>query len=147
MMKVSAYLLLLTFFSCNSNVINKSGESADRFVTKGKTVLVYSTAFNTSLRLSPTDTLQFTHMGQPVETQTCVFVDPAKTFQTFLGIGGALTDASAETFYKMPMEKQKELMAAYFNKESGIGYTLARTNINSCDFSSDSYTYIEEGDS
>src|SRR5690606_27161470 len=35
----------------------------------------------------------------------------------------------------------------YFDKESGIGYTLARTNINSCDFSSNSYTYVEEGDS
>jgi glucosylceramidase len=74
-------------------------------------------------------------------------VDPINTFQTFLGIGGALTDASAETFYKMPMAKQKELMTAYFDKEDGIGYSLARTNINSCDFSSDSYTYIEDGDS
>ena len=28
----------------------------------------------------------------------------------------------------------------------GIGYTLARTNIHSCDFSSGSYTYVAEGD-
>src|SRR5699024_1739668 len=28
----------------------------------------------------------------------------------------------------------------------GIGYTLARTNINSTDFSSESYTYVAEND-
>ncbi len=69
-----------------------------------------------------------------------------KHYQTFLGIGGALTDASAETFSKMPKAKQDELMQAYYDTQKGIGYTLARTNINSCDFSSGSYTYVTEGD-
>ena len=46
-------------------------------------------------------------------------MDPSKTFQTFLGIGGALTDASAETFYKLPRDKQQEIwFLAVF---SGIG--------------------------
>jgi hypothetical protein len=65
---------------------------------EGREVTVYTTAENSNYRLSATDTLAFKHMGQPLETQICVFVDPAKTFQTILGIGGALTDASAETF-------------------------------------------------
>lgn len=146
MNKIITFLFLLTLESCSSNVITNTN-SNQAFETKAKSVLVYTTAFNTNLRLTATDTLQFGHIGQPVETQTCVFVDPNKTFQTYLGIGGALTDASAETFYKMPMAKQKEFMDAYFDKENGIGYSLARTNINSCDFSSDSYTYIEDGDS
>ena len=85
-------------------------------------------------------------MGQPLETQICVFVDPARTFQTILGVGGALTDASAETFAKLPKAKQQELLNAYFNPHTGIAYTLARTNIHSCDFSSGSYTYVKEGD-
>jgi glucosylceramidase len=85
-------------------------------------------------------------MGQPLETQVCVFVDPAKTFQTILGIGGALTDSSAETFAKLPAPKQREILDAYFDSSKGIGYTLARTNIHSCDFSSGSYTYVDEGD-
>src|SRR5665811_1492621 len=53
---------------------------------------------------------------------------------------------STETFAKLPKKKQQELLQAYFDKEKGIGYTLARTNINSCDFSSGSYTYVTEGD-
>jgi glucosylceramidase len=113
---------------------------------KGRDVTVYTTADNSSHRLSATDTLAFKQMGQPLETQICVFVDPARTFQTILGIGGALTDASAETFAKLPKAKQQELLNAYFDVSKGIGYTLARTNIHSCDFSSGSYTYVNEGD-
>jgi len=37
-------------------------------------------------------------------------------------------------------------MTAYYSTDRGIGYTLGRTNIHSCDFSSESYTYVDEGD-
>jgi glucosylceramidase len=113
---------------------------------EGKEIEVYSTADQTNYRLSHTDTLTFKHLGQPLETQICVFIDPARTFQTMLGIGGALTDASAETFAKLPPARQQEILDAYFDVKTGIGYTLARTNIHSCDFSSGSYTYVDEGD-
>lgn len=112
----------------------------------GKKVTVYTTADNTKYRLTQTETVQMVDFGQPFETQPCVFVDPGKTFQTFLGIGGALTDASAETFAKLPIDKQKEILQQYFDPKLGIGYTLARTNIHSCDFSSGSYTYVDEND-
>src|SRR5258707_12390892 len=113
---------------------------------EGREVAVYTTADNSNHRLADTGTLAFKHLGQPLETQICVFVDPARRFQTFLGIGGALTDAAAETFAKLPRAKQREILNAYFDVKNGIGYTLARTNIHSCDFSSDSYTYVTEGD-
>lgn len=114
--------------------------------TADKKVSVFTTAENTELRISATETLSFKPMPQPLETQICVFVEPKKTFQTFLGIGGALTDSSAETFAKLPADKQEEFLTAYYDKEKGIGYTLGRTNIHSCDFSSGSYTYVDEGD-
>jgi len=79
---------------------------------EGREIAVYTTADKTNHRLSATNTLKFKPMGQPLETQVCVFVDPAKTFQTFLGIGGALTDASAETFAKLPKAKQQEFLTA-----------------------------------
>jgi len=116
------------------------------FSTAGKKIIVYTTADSSNLRLTPTDTLNFSPMGQPKETQICVFVDPAKTFQSFMGIGGALTDASAETFAKLPPARQKELIQAYYDPQKGIGYSFARTTIHSSDFSSGSYTYIKEGD-
>ena len=109
-------------------------------------VTVYTTAQNTDLKLSLSETLALKPFGQPMETQPCVFIDPTKTFQSFLGIGGTLTDASAETFAKLPTEKQQEFLTAHFDREKGIGYTLARTNIHSCDFSSGSYTYVNDKD-
>ncbi|MDB5232077.1 MAG: glycosyl hydrolase [Chitinophagaceae bacterium] len=109
-------------------------------------ITVYTTAQNTAYRLTKTAILDFKQMGQPQETQVCVFVDPKRSFQNFIGIGGALTDASAETFAKLPRNKQQEFLQAYYNPVSGIGYNLARTNIHSCDFSSDSYTYVQDGD-
>src|SRR5438552_12367842 len=113
---------------------------------EGREIAVYTTADKTSHRLTPTETPVFKPLGQPLETQICVFVDPSTKFQTILGIGGALTDASAETFAKLPPAKQQEILKAYFDSSTGIGYTLTRTNIHSCDFSSASYTYVDEGD-
>jgi glucosylceramidase len=121
-------------------------QTARRFSTTGKHVTVYTTAAKTDYRISRTAPLSFKPVGQPKETQVCVFVDPSRQFQTFLGIGGALTDASAETFALLPKERQREFLSAYFDDQQGIGYKLARTNIHSCDFSSSSYTYVTEGD-
>jgi glucosylceramidase len=107
---------------------------------------IYTTARDAKERMAETSMSAFKSVGQPIESQTYVFVDRKKTFQTFIGVGGAITDASAETFSKLPKNKQQELLKAYYDPKEGIGYTLARTNIHSCDFSSGSYTYVTEGD-
>lgn len=124
----------------------KKSASVKSYSTKDKSIVVFTTADSTNLKLSKTDELKFSELKQPLETQICVFVNPDKKFQTFLGIGGAITDASAEIFAKLSFEKQKEFLDAYFSKDKGIGYSIVRTNMNSCDFSSQSYTYISDGD-
>jgi glucosylceramidase len=111
-----------------------------------KQVKVYTTAQNTTYKLTETEQLNFKNYAQPVETEISIFVDPDKKFQTILGIGGALTDASAEVFAKMTKAQQQELLTAYYNPQKGIGYTLARTTIASCDFSSGSYSYVADND-
>jgi len=146
MKKMSFVIAAIVLFSCADNKETKKETETVAYSTNGKTVKVFTTADSSNYRLSATDTLSFTDKGQPFENEVTVFVDPSKTFQTYFGIGAALTDASAETYYKLPKDKQQEIINAYFNKQSGIGYTVARTNINSCDFSSDIYTYVTEGD-
>jgi len=130
---------------CLAVMLNQPGSYAQQPIN-GKTVEVYTTALNTDYRLSQMSNQTFSPSGQPFETEICVFVDPQKTHQTFLGIGGAITDAAAETFYKLPADKQQQVLAAYFDRAKGIGYSLLRTNMNSCDFSSGSYTYVDEND-
>ncbi len=109
-------------------------------------VEVYLTAQEGGARLARQPVVALRPAGQFTEKSAYVFVDRAKSFQTLLGIGGALTDASAETYAKLPEAKRRELLRAYFDPRDGIGYTLARTNIHSCDFSSGSYTYVADGD-
>jgi glucosylceramidase len=109
-------------------------------------VKVYTTALNTDHRLSPVEDIEFKDTGALVESKVFIFLDDKRSFQTMLGIGGAITDASAETFAKLPAAQQSELLKAYFDPKNGIGYTLARTNMQSCDFSSESYSYVKEND-
>ncbi len=123
-----------------------SKSPSKKFTGAGKTVVVYTTAENTDQKLTETARLKFIEKRQPLEGEISVFVNPQKSFQTFLGIGGALTDASAEVFAKLSKAKQREFLDAYYSRTKGIGYTLGRTTIHSSDFSSASYTYIADGD-
>ena len=111
----------------------------------GKPLKIYTTAKDSDLRLTLSNELTFKTAIQPLETEIAVFVNPNKTFQKFLGIGGAITDASAEVFAKLSSDRQEELLQAYFG-DNGINYNIIRTSIHSCDFSSKSHTYIDEGD-
>ena len=54
-------------------------------------VLVYSTAKDTDLKLTLISKPTFISAIQPLETEVSIFVNPNKTFQTFFGIGGAIT--------------------------------------------------------
>ncbi|HEX8268439.1 MAG TPA: glycosyl hydrolase, partial [Flavobacterium sp.] len=137
-----AFFCLLAF-SCS---VQNQKEGNQKQYLAGKTISVITTAEGTNLRLTANENLVFGQAVQPLETETSVFVEPQKTFQTFIGIGGAITDASAEVFAKLPQGKQREFLDAYYHTTKGIGYSLARTTIHSSDFASGSYTYIAEGD-
>jgi glucosylceramidase len=144
-MKTTLLLVMLLIAATTVQSQTKTKVLVKQSEAKTRTVKVYTTD-SLKNRLALTDNLKFTDFQQPLETDVCVFVDPSQKFQTLLGIGGALTDASAETYAKLPKNKQEELMRAYYDKDKGIGYSFARTNMNSCDFSSDSYTYVADND-
>lgn len=132
-------VLLLTFMSFISNPIDSLQVTPN--------VTVYTTESQSDVKLTKTsEGLSFSSFVQPKETHASIYINTDVTFQTFVGIGAALTDAAAETFYKLDNEQQDLFLKAYFSQRDGIGYTLARTIIHSCDFSSESYTYIDEGD-
>ena len=138
------YLLLLTVALIYGNLCISAKETTNP--VSGKTAKQYTTSETGNLRLSYVGELEFKTQNKPLESDVSIFINQNKKFQTLLGIGGALTDASAETFFKMPVSKQKAFLKSYYNPVDGIGYTLGRTSINSCDFSSDSYTYVENKD-
>lgn len=67
-------------------------------------------------------------------------------YQEIFGFGGALTEAAAYNYSLMDEKTKAEFMKAYFDKEKGIAYNFGRCHINSCDFSLDIYTNVDEGD-
>lgn len=142
--------LLVLAISCTDSKtekVKKSETTAISAVTnyKDKTLQVYTTAKDTKLRLSKTSEQTFQNKVQPLETEIAIFVNPEKSFQEFLGVGGAITDASSEVFSKLSNAQQERLLNSLYGK-NGIGYNIIRTSIHSSDFGLDSHTYIEEGD-
>jgi glucosylceramidase len=145
MKKIGVVITCLCFSSTVFSQL-KNPKQEQKFTTTNKKITVYTTAEKSNLKLTATHNLVFSASKQPLETETSIFVEPAKKFQNFIGIGGAITDASAEVFAKLSKEKQTEFLNAYYDKQKGIGYSLLRTTIQSSDFSSESYSYIKEGD-
>jgi glucosylceramidase len=107
---------------------------------------VTTTAASDPHWLAPAAPVATAAASQPPESDLCVFVDPAQRFQTLLGIGGAITDAAADVFARLAPAQQARLLEAYFDPTRGLGYSLLRTTIHSSDFSSASYTYVQDGD-
>jgi glucosylceramidase len=103
-------------------------------------IQVFRTTRNTTDRLTEKAPLTF----QPLRSELpSVLVDARHRFQTIEGFGGSFTEASADTFYKLSPDVRAEILKAYFDPQSGNGYTLCRTHINSCDFSLGNYAYAE----
>lgn len=72
---------------------------------------------------------------------TQIVIDPATTYQTIEGFGASLTDASVYLLSQMDEETLNDVMVKLFDPEKGIGASIIRTPIGSCDFSLEYYTY------
>jgi len=143
-MRILKPLVFILSFSCVLADFQNSAEASTQ--VSALTAKLFTTAKDTDLRLAPGDEIGFKKGTQPTENEISIFVNPKIRFQTMLGFGGAITDASSEVFAKLSPRVQDEFLKAYFDVD-GLDYSLARTTIHSADFGSGSYTYIEEGDS
>ena len=102
------------------------------------------TAKDSSARLTEQPGVAFEVIRPEMHTIT---IDSRKRFQKMEGFGGAFTEAAAVTLQKLSQEKQAEVMKAYFDSNTGLGYSMGRTHINSCDFALGNYAYDEvDGD-
>ncbi len=105
---------------------------------------LFKTVKDTYKRLNKENT---TLLNKKIKDVTStVNIDTKETYQTIIGFGGAITESSAYALSKLSKEQRELLLRSYYDREYGIGYTLGRTHINSCDFSLNSYTYVKEGD-
>lgn len=73
-------------------------------------------------------------------------VDSRKTYQKIIGFGGAFTEAAAVTLSEISPELRAEAIGSYFDRDRGLGYSIGRVHIHSCDFALGNYTYVKDGD-
>ncbi|PAW80112.1 MAG: glucosylceramidase [Verrucomicrobia bacterium Tous-C9LFEB] len=105
---------------------------------------IYLTSRDTQSRLAHVGSVAMAPIPNDDLEKESIYIDPNITYQELEGFGGAFTESAAVTLQKMPEAKQQEILRAYFDPEQGLGYTLCRTHINSCDFSLGNYAYCEK---
>ncbi|MNB94580.1 Glucuronoxylanase XynC precursor [compost metagenome] len=110
-------------------------------MTSGTIIL---TSRDTNDRLSNLGRLDFKDKtpGQAADLELI----PSVSYQTILGFGGAFTEAAAYTLSRIGEEKRREIISRYFDPVNGLGYTLGRVHIHSCDFALGNYTYVKDND-
>ena len=107
-------------------------------------VTVHLTARDLEPRLHALPPVAFVPQIADSYKRASITLDDQVTYQEIEGFGGAFTEAAAVTLRKLPEARQEEILRAYFDPDSGHGYTLCRTHINSCDFSLDNYSYCDQ---
>lgn len=104
---------------------------------------IFETAKDTGSRIQAFSAEDRTEAGR---IQCTIRLDASRTYQRIIGFGGALTESSGYVLSLIPPEKQKEVVNAYFSAEEGNRYTLARTHLNSSDFSLENWACVDKAD-
>jgi len=90
--------------------------------------------------------IQFSTTKKPKDTVT-LKLDASQQFQEIFGFGGAFTDTVGINLNKLSDATKKTILTQYFSKDDGIGYTIGRVPMASCDFSTREYSYDDtDGD-
>jgi len=82
--------------------------------------------------------------GTPKLGDAHVVVDTKMRYQTFKGFGGSFTESSADVLLQMSPANQELIMNACFNAQTGLGYTMGRLHMNSCDFSRGNWSCVDK---
>lgn len=109
-----------------------------------KLVKAYATLKNSSQRLQEQPPMQFAEDLSQRENELLV-IYPEVQYQKILGFGGAVTESVGYVWSKLDAQARDAVLDAYFGSD-GIGYTLCRSHIQSCDFSLGNYAYITQED-
>ena len=62
---------------------------------------------------------------------TLIEIDRTKHYQSIIGFGGTLTDATVIMISKLPQDLQNQLLRDYFSPNGGVNYNLCRIPIGS----------------
>lgn len=118
-------------------VPDKPVEVAQVWMTSGDRSRLLSAQPSVSFSSTPSET------GRPV-----VVVDPARRYQTMVGFGASITDASAWLIQtQLAPEARDALMRELFGRrDDGLGFSFTRVTVGASDFSLDHYSLADQPD-
>lgn len=119
---IFVFTMITTITSCTSN---------ETYTTE-----VYETAANGNALTLITN-------QSSKETPTEITINPEEKYQTITGFGGSFTQATATLLNQLSNTNRRKILEAYFG-DDGARYSLTRTHINSCDFSTHHYAYATQ---
>lgn len=67
------------------------------------------------------------------------------TYQTHMGFGGAITDATVDCYAACDEKRREQIVRAYYGAD-GLNYNIARFTVHSSDFAAKSYIYTKDDD-
>ncbi len=126
-MKHYAFILAVLFFISACNSANKK-----------LSVEVFETS-------ASGNQLKKLDLGDHDNAEVTLKILPDEEFQTITGFGGSFTESSAFLLNQLSEANRDKILEAYFG-DSGARYSLARTHMNSCDFSLNQYSYAPVAD-
>ena len=94
-------------------------------------------------RFSATELSGWKAISNPSEP--AIEIDPAQTFQSILGFGGAFTDSSCYLLNQMEPEARQKLLAELVGPD-GLRLSVGRTCIGSSDYARDAYSFDDGAD-
>jgi glucosylceramidase len=100
------------------------------------------TAKDNRSRLSPVNPADraMPASGHPLAV---ISLKPEEAHQTVIGFGAALTEAAAHVLGQLSPADRERVLADHYGPE-GQGYVLARSHLNSCDFSLGHWALVEK---
>lgn len=124
-------------------VMGAAGLSAAQ-VAQAQTVQAWLTTADTAQRLEPQPALAMrTGTADGPANGLVIEVDPQQRFQTMVGFGASITDATAWLLrHRMNDSQRQALMRELFGRGEGeAGFSFTRLTLGSSDFSLRHYTY------
>lgn len=100
-------------------------------------VSVWVSSQDDAKQLSREPDLNWTPAQSPQDP--VISLDPARTYQTILGLGSSWEHATCENLFKLPEEERNEVIKRVVHPEEGIGMNLMRLCIGASDFIGEPY--------
>src|SRR5215471_9306796 len=134
-------VLAVSLANCASGGTSDGSRTTDPPTGSGPTAAVYVTTPDQGRLLSRDQDVSFVALSANAGLPR-ISIDPGTRFQTVVGWGAAMTDASAYLFERVLNADQRHaLFKKLFGPAPGIGLNFVRVTMGASDFSQTDYSY------